>query len=299
MMKTNKTMEITTMTLLEIYRSRKDALAQRIKESKSLYESSGVISEALETIKYQYLSENENQPVKEELEELIKMAKSSLPMIESVNKSKLWDNHENAAPKKKNPLPGLILLIIGVALVFGSIWYYMFLRNIKFVTMQPYFMAMAFGCFLILLAGFALFFRKKPKNKAVVEIMVDADDLVKRFEEVVKEMDSILDNEKTKASRVKDLVDNSINSDEATLFAYLMEAKYSKQPDFAMEQLEEVEHYLTKMDVLIVNYSQGNEKYFNFLEGEEERTARPALLRSGEVIAKGLVYVKDLKKIDL
>ena len=298
-MKANKTMEITTMTLLEIYRSRKDSLAQRIKESKSLYETSGVIAESLETMQYQYLSDSENQPVKDKLDGLIKMAKTSLPLIESVNKSKLWDNHENAAPKKKNPLPGIILLILGVALVYASFVQYIFVRNIKFATVQSNFIAMGIGCLLILVAGFALFFRKKPKNKAVVEIMVDAEDLLNRFEEVIKSIDAILAKEKAEAANVQRLIDGSINADEAQLFSYLMEAKYSGQPDFAMEQLDEVEHYLTKMDVLIVNYNKGNEKYFNFLEGDEEKTARPALLRSGEIMVKGLAYVKDLKQLDL
>ena len=285
------------MTLLEIYRSRKDSLAQRIKESKSLYESSGVISEALETMQYQYLSEADNQPVKDKLDDLIKMAKTSLPMIESVNKSKLWDNHENVAPKKKNPLPGFILLIIGVVLVYASFAQYLFVRSIKFATVQSNFIVMGIGCLLILVAGFALFFRKKPKNKAVVEIMVDAEDLLNRFEEVIKSIDAILAKEKEAATKTKQLVDSAINDDEVQLFSYLMEAKYSAQPDFAMEQLSEVEHYLTKMDVLIVNYSKGNEKYFDFLEGDEDKTVRPALIRSGEIMAKGLAQVKDLNSV--
>ena len=71
-----------------------------------------------------------------------------------------------------------------------------------------------------------------------------------------------------------------------------MEAKYSGQPDFAMEQLDEVEHYLAKQDVLLVNYTKGNEKYFEFLEGEEAKTIRPAFIRKGEVLIKGLAQFR-------
>lgn len=285
------------MTFLEIYRTRKENLALRIKESKSLYETSGVISEALETMQYQYLSQDGNEDLDEKLADLVGMAKESVSVIESVNKSKLWEKAEDGEPKKKSPLPGLLLMLAGWLLVFGSVWYYMFLHNIKMAEMKSYFAAMGVGCLVIVIAGFALFFRKKPKNKAVVEIMVDAEDIVNRFEKVISEIDKILDNEKKAISQNKIIMETAIKDDEVQLFSYLLEAKYSAQPDFAMEQLSEVEHYLAKQDVIIVPYSKGNEKYFEFLEGNEDKTIRPALLRNGETLAKGLVELKDLNSI--
>ena len=48
------------MTFYEIYKSRKDNLAQRIRESKSLYETGSVISEVFETMQYQYLNTTSN-----------------------------------------------------------------------------------------------------------------------------------------------------------------------------------------------------------------------------------------------
>lgn len=285
------------MTFLEIYRTRKENLALRIKESKSLYETSGVISEALETMQYQYLSQEGNEGLDEKLADLVGMAKESVSVIESVNKSKLWEKAEDGEPKKKSPLPGLLLMLAGWLLVFGSVWYYMFLHNIKMAEMKSYFAAMGVGCLVIVIAGFALFFRKKPKNKAVVEIMVDAEDIVNRFEKVISEIDKILDNEKKAISQNKIIMETAIKDDEVQLFSYLLEAKYSAQPDFAMEQLSEVEHYLAKQDVIIVPYSKGNEKYFEFLEGNEDKTIRPALLRNGETLAKGLVELKDLNSI--
>ena len=285
------------MTLLEIYRTRKENLALRIKESKSLYETGGVISEALETMQYQYLSQDGTDGLDEKLADLIGMAKESVSVIESVNKSKLWEKAEGGEPKKKSPLPGLLLLLAGWLLVFGSVWYYMFLHNIKMAEMKSYFVAMGAGCLVIVIAGFALFFRKKPKNKAVVEIMVDAEDIVDRFEKVIAEIDKIMDKEKKAISQNKIIMETAIKDDEVQLFSYLLEAKYSAQPDFAMEQLSEVEHYLAKQDVIIVPYTKGNEKYFEFLEGDEDKTIRPALLRNGETLAKGLVELKDLNSI--
>ena len=78
------------MTLFEIYKSRKDNLATRIRESKSLYETGSVISEAFETMQYQYLSQPENSQMADKLADYVAMAKSSFNLLESVNKYKLW-----------------------------------------------------------------------------------------------------------------------------------------------------------------------------------------------------------------
>ena len=51
------------MTFYEIYKTRRDNLVSRIRESKSLYETGSVISEVFETMQYQYLSQEGNQPL--------------------------------------------------------------------------------------------------------------------------------------------------------------------------------------------------------------------------------------------
>ena len=280
------------MTLFEIYKSRKDTLTSRIRESKSLYETGSVISETFETIQYQFLSQEGNAGLTDTLADLVAMAKTTFPLLESVNKYKLWENAEGKQPKKKSLLPGFIALLIGVALIFGTIWYYTFLYNIQLKEIQKFAPVIGGGCLIILISGFMLFFRRKVKSKATVEISVDPEDLVKRLEDVVKAMDTMLEKAKQSRKTQQQLMDSAINADEAQLFSYLMEAKLAGEGDFALEQLDEVERYLAKQDVLLVNYIKGNEKYFEFLEGEETKTIRPALVRGGQVLAKGLAQLK-------
>lgn len=221
------------------------------------------------------------------------LEKANFPMLESVNKSKLWEKSEDVKNfKKKSPLPGLIALLVGVLMVLLTVCYYMFLHNIKFNDMQSYILVMATGCFVILLSGFMLFHTKKVKSKTVVEISADAGDLADKLEAIFKEMDDILRAEQQSAEKQKQALSMAVNPQEVQLLSYLMEAKYSGQGDFALEQLDEVEIYLAKMDILVIKYSKGNEKYFEFLEGDEEKTIRPALIRGGKILAMGLAQVK-------
>ena len=280
------------MTMLEIYRSRKDNLILRIKESKSLYETGSVISEVFETMQYQYLSQPGNEELTGKLTQIMAFAKTAFPLIESVSKYKLWENAEGPQPKKKSPVPGLVAYLIGVAMIFVTLGYYMFLNNLKFADMQTYMAVMAAGCLVMFVSGFMLFHRRKVKSKAVVEISVDADDIIRRIEDMVKLIDKMLEEEKAYQKQQAVLMDSAINEDEVQLFSYLMEAKLSGEADFALEQLDEVEHYLAKQDVILVKYTKGNEKYFEFLEGEETKTIRPAFVRKGEIMKKGLAQLK-------
>ena len=282
------------MTMSDIYRSRKEQLVLRLRESKSLYETGTVISETFETMQYQYLSQPGNEDLGDALARLITMAKAYFPLLESVNKYKMWENAQDTKqPRKKSPVPGLVTLLIGVIMVMTPLCYYMFVKSIELAEMQTYLMVMGGGCLVILIAGFMLFFRRKVKTKTVVEISADADDLVKRLEEVVKQIDATLAKERENVKKQSARLASAINEDEAQLFGYLMEAKLSGQADFAMEQLEEVEHYLAKQDVILVNYTKGNEKYFDFLTGEETKTIRPAFLRGGQIMLKGLAQLKE------
>ena len=108
----------------------------------------------------------------------------------------------------------------------------------------------------------------------------------------MKFIDVAIEAEDKRIETQKSMLDTAINDDEIKLFTYLMEAKYSGQPEYALEQLDEVEHYLLKQDILVITYSKGNEKYFDFLNGEETKTVRPALVRGGEVLSKGLAQIR-------
>ena len=124
-----KVKEEKVMTLSEIYKSRKTNLIERLSRAKSLYETGSVISEMFETIQYQYLSRGDKADVADKLERLVNLEKANFPMLESVNKSKLWENSEDVKNvKKKSPLPGLIALLVGVLMVLLTVCYYMFLH---------------------------------------------------------------------------------------------------------------------------------------------------------------------------
>ena len=191
------------MTMLEIYKTRKEALTERMANAKSLYETTSVISEILDTMKYQFLAQPDYSKYTEKLDELIEYAKTMLPVIETVSKSKLWEKADGPEPKKKSLWPGFLSLLLGIAGIIGPIEYYMFRNSIKMDSATVYLGIIAAGTALVFLSGFLLFFRKKPKNKAVVEIDVDERELADRLEDIMKFIDASLEKEEKRIQIVK------------------------------------------------------------------------------------------------
>lgn len=286
------------MTFLEIYHSQKISFSERLKKSKSLYETSVVISELLDSVQYQYLNQEGNEVLNDTLSSVVTLAKSSVSTIESASKTKLWvETDGNEKVKKRPVVPAFVILILGVAAVFCPLLYYMFLFNIRISEMKSYFLFMALGSVMILVASFLLFFKKTAKIRPMVEVSADVDDVLSKVEEIMSLIDKMVEKYKADKEKTNYLIENSISDDEARLFAYLMEGKYSKQPEYALEQLDEVEKYLVEHDVEIEEYEKGKEEHFEFLEGEDDKTIRPALIRDGSVIGKGLVQLKNLDSI--
>lgn len=282
------------MTMLEIYKGRKEALTARIRESKSLYETGSVITEMLDTMKYQYLAA-EPGTNREELGEILHIVTATLPLIESVNKAKLWEKSEEVDrlnAKKKSALPGLIAVLVGVGCIVLPTLYSVFTKKVAFADVLTGLEISLVGCLVLLLAGFMLFHRKKVKRNTTVEISVDAEDIADRLEGIIKEVDDVLAMRKKRTEETARANAVSLSEDEVKLFAYLMEAKYSGDGEYMAEQLADVETYLSKLNILLVDYKVGAEKYFEFLDGDETKTIRPALLRDGRVLSMGLAQIK-------
>lgn len=281
------------MTMLEIYEERKDGLIKRLANASSPFEAGAVAGDVLDTAKYQYLAREENKPLAEKLTELVEYTKAMLPVLAAVNRPKLLEETDGKKKKSRSIAPGLIFLLLGVVAVFAPAEYYIFKNKLPGDAASPYLIAMGVGCGLVLLAGFLLFFRGKSKSKPVVEIQADEMKLADSLENAIKFIDDALAKEREAIAHREKMLDYAMNEDAVRLFSYLMEAKLSNDADYALETLDEVERYLLKQDILIINYSKGNEKYFDFLSGDTTKTLRPAFVRDGKVLARGVAQVKN------
>lgn len=272
------------MTMLEIYRLKKENLADRLASSKSLYETCSAINEAFESMTYQYLAKNGRQ-LEFPLKKAVDIARASFPLLESARKYKLWENAGGEGRKKKTA-PGLICAFAGFAWVFLILGYYMFLYDIKLRQAKNWLLAVLAGCLMIFISGFLLFFRRRPKIS--VEISADISKVTEQLEEASKSIDDFmgryLRHRQQREARRAENTDPRLMQ----LFSYLLEGKLSGDADFMAEQISLVEEYMGQHGILALEYEKGREVYFDFLPSQEEKTIRPAIVKNGIILVRGL-----------
>ena len=83
--------------------------------------------------------------------------------------------------------------------------------------------------------------------------------------------------------------DPQLASEEVLLFSDLLEALRSGDGSYALENLAQVEYYLHRRGIEAVNYSPDVQDWFDFMPSMAEGTLRPALVKDGKLLRRGLV----------
>ena len=94
----------------------------------------------------------------------------------------------------------------------------------------------------------------------------------------------------------QDLTNEIIPADLTQLMHDLLEGKYSSNGEFALEQLDEVEHYLHSKGITLYDYTPQRMNWFEFLptvEGESE-TIVPAMVCEDRLVCKGLATRREV-----
>ena len=72
------------------------------------------------------------------------------------------------------------------------------------------------------------------------------------------------------------------------LYASLLEAGCSRDADSALEAVDTLRYYLHAQGIEVVNADEGREEWFEYMPAGEDVTWRPALVRDGVLLKKGL-----------
>ena len=91
-------------------------------------------------------------------------------------------------------------------------------------------------------------------------------------------------------------VGNGISPEEADLFSGILEISYSQREEnpgdtTVQEMISTVRYYLHRKQVETVEYGGGKREWFELLPGKQDATLRPALVRDGVLIRKGLAVM--------
>jgi hypothetical protein len=78
-------------------------------------------------------------------------------------------------------------------------------------------------------------------------------------------------------------------NNDLSLYSDLLEASLAKDGEYALDQISKVPFYLHQKGIEAMNYSDEYRSYFDVIPGEKQETIRPALVKDGHLLKKGIV----------
>ena len=82
--------------------------------------------------------------------------------------------------------------------------------------------------------------------------------------------------------------DGDISESELALYAELLEAMYSRDGKAALDKLEDITYFLHRNRIEAPDYTEQNREWFDVMPSTSAATIRPALVRDGKLLKKGL-----------
>ena len=83
--------------------------------------------------------------------------------------------------------------------------------------------------------------------------------------------------------------DPAHDNTDLSLYSDLLEASLAKDGAYALDQISKVPFYLHQKGIEAMEYSEEYRSWFDVIPGERRETIRPALVKDGKLLKKGIV----------
>lgn len=289
--------------MLDLLEKDKDRLLTELTRAGVPERAAGVLETELDKLLLKYNEQCSNDKERDAAAYMIKAVRHTLPLVDSVGDTKVWEMQSGAEAKKRriNPL-ALILLLAGIVC---AILVFIFMNSITpraGMTVNDLKIAQP-ESYLLLASAVSLiafgFLRKvgtgisKKNIKQQVELKIDPDRVYRSLHTAILSVDQSLEEIQAqerwaKREQAGTIEGKPISGGEIDLFADLLTAGYSKDGEYALDKIEDLKYYLHKQQIEVTDYSEDTKQYFDIMPGTQGGTIRPALVADGKVLKKGL-----------
>lgn len=295
------------MEMIQFLEEDKEQIIKSLQEAGSPEKAQPVLEKLFDRLLLKYNEDCAEERARDEARHMMQAVKMMIPMISAAGETRVWVKSSGGASAAGTKLTKRAVLCIAGGIVFLLCAILGFALSGSSKTPVSAFLGAVPAA---ILGGGLLFFggRMSLEQKSgapadrgeetrQVEILVSPERVWSCLRAVVLSADKSLKEAKEAASyereRITEASGDIVSSEEADLFAGLLESAYSRQqeyPDDATveETISLIKYYLHRKQVETVNFGGGKREWFELLPGKEEMTIRPALVKDGVLVRKGL-----------
>ncbi|MCR5161595.1 MAG: hypothetical protein K6C06_07480 [Lachnospiraceae bacterium] len=299
------------MRMLEILEGDRDRLTEDIRRARTAREAVPVIEKEFDRLLFRFNEECSDESVRDAAAAMTETARMSVRLSDTVGETKIWeslaDTPSGRDNRKNGKMTGIPLIAAGIICIILAVFIAVMklpgsLEGLRSIVCAV--LGSAGGVCILIggrrnkaaseSAGSGNRDRSRPGQR-MVEVSVDPQKTYRILHAVVQVIDKNLDEIQSRAqweSRVQteeNAGENGALTPEAViLYSDLLEAVYSEDGEYALEKAAQVRYFLHSMQVEVVDCNEETKLWFDHMPAKRTGTIRPALVRNGKVLRKGI-----------
>lgn len=277
------------MNAVAAFENRKDVLREQLETAQDMTQAISAATMTLEQIACDLAQDEQDDFARQRQQAVMALAKRMPDGLRAARaEGRLVVRQEqtqqpNKAQKMKRGALGVGALILAALAIYEAI-----------EGKMTFALAQALGALLMLVGGGSNQ-AEAPKETASAEasVRLDADSMVREVGEICQAADmcaadlALLEEDRG-VTRLSGTADDAM----LELLSAMMEARASGRQDLALRSLDQAEQYLRMLGVESVFYDPAHAALFDVLPARSgARTVRPALVRDGELVRRGVAAV--------
>ena len=296
------------MEMLQILEADKERILSELAKAGVPEKAQPVLEKTFDRMLLQYNEECDEERVRDTAKYMLQTAKTMIPLIDAAGETKVWPGSWESGGSREGmrmTVPAIACLAGGILFIAGAVLglfvYAGEGRNLP--ALMGSIPAAILGGALLFLSGRFTVSGKAGKRSVgsdtsdwKVEIRVDPDRVWGCLRALALSMDKNLREAGEMAAYEKRQdadSQESFTSEETELLSEILEnAYFSRQEEpgsgSAQEMISHIRYYLHRRQIEVVDYGSGKREWFELLPGGTMTTLRPALVRDGTLIRKGL-----------
>ena len=285
------------MKLVELLEKDKENLLTELAAAKEPDRAIRVLENELDKILMTYNEQCDSERERDAAAYMMQAVRLSLPLIDSVGETKIWETGVVVEAHKTRMWPLVIILLVVAVVLCGVGLLPMVLDlggidKVDYVKLAP----MELGGLAAAMVAGLLARRpgpKKTKTGQRVETHVDPNKICISFRNALLAVDQNLEEIQSmqrweKREEAGKIDGHEVSASELDIFSDLLAASYSKDPEYALEKIDDIKYYLHKQQIEAVDYSEETAQFFDMMPSQRAGTIRPALVADGKLLRKGM-----------
>ena len=275
------------MNAVAAFENRKDTLREQLEASENMPQAISAATMTLEQIACDLAQDEQDDFARQRQQAVMALAKR-LPMSLRARAQIVLEETEEQPSRVRRGAVGAGAIVLAALAAYEAVG-----GKLTFALLQ------ALGALLMLFGvNGPLTATTKQTPHAQAEVAVDAEDMVREIGEICQAADlcaadlALIEQDNGPA-RLSGTADEAM----LDLLSAMMEARASGRQDLALRSLDQAEQYLRMLGVQSVFYDAEHAALFDVLPARSgERTVRPALVRDGELVRRGVAAVAPMAK---